>query len=429
MLEKILNVGRKIIPKKIFKFFQPAYHFTLAFLASLVYRFPSRKIFVLLVTGTKGKTSTIEITNAILEEAGYKTALASTLRFKIGERSIPNKMKMTSPGRFFFQSFLRQAVIENCDYAILEMTSESAKQFRHKFINFDALIFTNLSPEHIEAHGSYENYKQAKLSLAKALECSSKKKRFVIINQDDEMASDFLKINVEEKIPYSVKNLDKLTLKKEGLIINTDGKMINSKLSGEFNAYNILASYSFAKSQGIKIEIIKKAIEKFPGIPGRMEKIDEGQSFSVIVDYAHTSLSLEQVYKSLGNTKKICVLGSAGGGRDKWKRPQIGKIASKYCNKIILTDEDPYDEDPMQIIKEVAGGIENSKYKIIIDRREAISEALKQAKKDSVVIITGKGTDPYIMGKNGYKVPWSDASITREELRKISTSKIRRLKK
>jgi len=425
MLEILLRIGRKIIPKKIFNFFQPAYHYTLSLLGAIVYRFPSKHIYVIFVTGTKGKTSTIELINAILEEAGYKTALASTLRFKTKQKNLPNKMKMTSPGRFFLQSFLRTAVKEKCDYAIIEMTSEAAKQFRHRFIDFNCLVFTNLSPEHIESHGSYENYKQAKLEIARALLKSQKKERIIIANADDSEGSKFLDIKVEKKIPYSLEKVASFDLKKDGISIKTKKLEIHSSLIGKFNAYNILAACAFAETQDIKSETIKKAIEEFSSIPGRMEKINEEQNFSVIVDYAHTADSLKQVYETLGDVKKICILGSAGGGRDKWKRPEMGKIAKKYCHKIILTNEDPYDEDPMQIINDVAEGIGSSGYKVILDRREAISFGLREAKRGYSVIITGKGTDPYIMGKNGSKVPWSDASIAKEELNKILHSKKR----
>ena len=416
MLEKILFLGKKIIPKKIFLFAQPAYHYTLAFLAALWYRFPSRNIFVVVITGTKGKTTTTEIINAILEEAGFATALASTLRFKIGDESLNNTYKMTTPGRFFIQRFLRNAVEKKCDYAILEITSEAARQYRHKFISFDALVFTNLSPEHIESHGSYEKYVHAKLSIAQAVAKSSKQKTFIISNIDDKEGARFLDVPVKETFPYSLSDAKPLLLKKEGLSLTFQGVSIASRLSGEFNVYNILAGATFAQSQHISTSIIKKAIESFTGVAGRMEFINEGQDFTVIVDYAHTADSLEKVYEVFGNSKKICVLGSAGGGRDTWKRKEMGGVADRHCSEIILTNEDPYDEDPEAIVRAVAEGIIQP-YSIIMNRREAIRTALSRAKTGDTVLITGKGTDPYIMGPNDTKEPWNDAETTREELR------------
>jgi len=423
-IDKYLRAVRKIIPIRIFKAAQPTYHFLLAFLAALVYRFPSRKIFVLGITGTKGKTSTLEIANAILEEAGYKTALSSTLRFKIGSESENNLMKMTMPGRFFTQKFLRKAVKDKCQYALLEITSEGAKQFRHKFIALDALIFTNLTREHIESHGSFEAYRAAKLKIAKALEQSKKKRRLLIANTDDENASRFLNINVPEKISYGIKDAEPFTLKKDGSDLTFKGEKISTHLSGGFNLYNILAASFFAVSQSIGVETIKKAVEEFKGTPGRMEEVDEGQDFTVVVDYAHTTDSLEKVYEVFQNSSKICVLGSTGGGRDKWKRPELGRIADNYCHHIILTNEDPYDEDPNKIVEDVAKGIKRLAYDVIMDRREAIRKALSQAKTGDTVIITGKGTDPYIMGPNGTKLEWSDSRITREELKTLLSKSI-----
>jgi len=418
-LETILKTGRIIVPKKVFKIFQPFYHWLLAFFAALVYRFPSRKIFVLGVTGTKGKTSTIEIINAILQEAGYKTAVASGLRFKIDKESKKNEHKMTMPGRFFLQKFLAETVKSGCRYAILEMTSEGAVQYRHKFIRLSAMLFTNLAPEHIESHGSFENYRNAKLKFFKALENSRAPKKTIVVNADDSSASYFLNFNVEERIAYSLKNLKNYKIKKSGITFAFDKIVINSKLSGEFNLYNILAAISFAKTQNIGLGTIKWAIEKFSGIEGRMEAIDEGQDFKVTVDYAHTPDSLEKVYEIFQGSRKICVLGCAGGGRDRWKRREMGKIASKHCDQIILTNEDPYDENPMKIIQDIKNGVSTGRCEIISDRREAIRKALGYAKTGDAVIITGKGSEPWIMGPGGEKTKWDDREVCREELKKL----------
>ncbi len=435
-IETILRFGRKIIPKKIFKAAQPAYHWLMAFLSALIYRFPSRKIFVLGVTGTKGKTSTVEIISSILEEAGYKTAVASSLRFKINKEFQKNEHKMTMTCRFFTKKLLRKAVNEKCQYALLEMTSEGAAQHRHKFIKLNALVFTNLAPEHIESHGSFENYRNAKLKLFKALGKSKTKNKIIIVNEDDKNADYFLNFDVPQKIKYGLKNLESYELKSDGIDFQINGQKISSKLYGEFNLYNILAAIAFAKSQNIKVGTIKKAIEKFSGIEGRMEEIkleplDSArgeQNFNVIVDYAHTPDSLEKVYKVFQNTRKICVLGSAGGGRDKWKRPKMGKIAATHCDKIILTNEDPYDENPRQILSEIKSGISKSKFLIsnvneILDRREAIRKALELAQAGDIVIITGKGAEPWLMGTNGTKIKWDDRQIAREELKKLLSSK------
>jgi UDP-N-acetylmuramoyl-L-alanyl-D-glutamate--2,6-diaminopimelate ligase len=402
MLEQLLRLGRKIIPKSIFKACQPIYHYLLAMLAALVYRFPSRRIYVLMITGTKGKTSTTELVSAILETAGFKTAVANTVRIKLADDSRPNRSKMTIQGRFFTQRFLHQAVKAGCTHAVLEMSSEGAAQFRHKFVAMNALIFTNLTPEHIESHGSYENYVKAKLKIAEALEKSSKPNKILIVNKDSAEADVFLKTKVAKKITYDIKQAESWM----------------EILPGQFNIYNVLAAVTFTRTLGIEEKIIREAIANFKTVRGRMENVST-TDFDVIVDYAHTAESLQQVYETYPSRRKLCVLGGTGGSRDHWKRPVMGGIADTFCDQIFLTNEDPYDEDPMKVINEVAGGIKNkSKMKIIMDRREAIAAAIKVAKPTDVILITGKGTDPCIMGPNGTKIPWDDATVAREELAK-----------
>ncbi len=445
---------KKIIPKSLFLFFQPGYHYLLAFFGALIYRFPSRKIFVVGITGTKGKTTVAEIINAILERAGFKIAMMNSLRFRVLDNYQKNILKMTMPGRFLIQKFLKKAVNAKCDYFILETTSEGIKQFRHKFIAFKAAIFTNLAPEHIESHGSFENYKKAKLKLFNAA------KNLHIVNLDSEHSQSFLSVEAKEKWGYGIKSkikkqkakiinqslkileTDNYNLSENGIDFEIDGLKFHSDLIGEFNLQNILAAIAFVRSQNIEWEIIKEAIENFHGAEGRMEFINKGQLFKVVVDYAHTPDSLEAVYKTLtvmksinvgersADNKLICVLGSCGGGRDKWKRPEMGKIAAKYCDEIILTNEDPYDENPTLILKEIEAGfspqflISNFKFskkpniQKILDRREAIRKAIKSAKENDTVIITGKGAEPWIMGKNGTKIPWDDRKVAEEEIGK-----------
>lgn len=439
MLEKILKTGKKIIPKKIFRAAQPLYHYALALIGALIYRFPGKKITVIGITGTKGKTTTAEMVNAILEEAGVKTALASTLRFKIGEKDERNLFKMTMPGRFFVQRFLRSAVEAGCTHAILEMTSEGAKQFRHKFTYPGVIIFTNLAPEHIESHGSYENYLKAKLSIARELE--GRPDGVIVANVDDQEGEKFLALGIKSKVPYSLGDAVSVKADDRGSSFQIGKIVVHSKLPGIFNVSNMLGAVAYARFAGLPDEKIKKGLEKLDLVRGRMEKITvpnpAAGEFEVVVDYAHTPDSLRSVYETYNPSarsgqakhKLICVLGSTGGGRDRWKREEMGKIADKYCNQIILTDEDPYDEDPLEIIEDLKKGIKKKPCEIILDRREAIRLALGKAQglahgKPSeitkvAVLITGKGTDPYIMGPNGSRTPWDDAAVAREELHRI----------
>lgn len=429
MLEQILRTAERIIPKRVYRFFQPAYHYLLAFLGAVIYRFPSREITVVLVTGTKGKTSTAELLNNILETSGAKTALLGTLRFKVGETSERNMRKMTIPGRFFVQQFLRHAVDAGCTHAIIEMTSEGARQFRERFIDMDALIFTNLAPEHIESHGSYEKYRDAKLAIARALACSRKPERFMIVNADDKEGGRFLSVVGVTPVPFRLQDGNPIIADDKHVELVFHDTRITSALPGTFNAYNVLAAATCALALGISPNIIAAGVARVPRIPGRMERIEAGQPFTVIVDYAHTPDSLEAVYKTFPEHEKICVLGNTGGGRDTWKRPVMGGIADAHCAHIILTNEDPYEEDQQKILDEMGPGIKKHVPEIILDRRSAIRRALaiaheltlRQAQGQNVaVLITGKGTDPYIMGPNGTKTPWDDRAVAQEELEKSS---------
>ncbi len=421
---------RNLIPNKLLNIGRYPYHFTLSLLGALLYGFPSKKIKVVGVTGTKGKSTTVEMVNAVLEGAGYKTAVSGTIRFKIGEKNKRNMYKMTMPGRFFTQKFLSRAVKENCDYAVIEMTSEGAKQFRHLFINLDALIFLNLSPEHIESHGSYEKYRNAKLKIAKALERSSKKDKVLVVNKDDKESDKFLSFNIPKKITFSAEELKDLSLER-GIEFTYKGGKFHSPLLGAFNASNILSAITFGESQGININGMVNSIASLTSIRGRVEKVEkeDWQNFDVVVDYAHTPDSLLKFYSAFKGKNKICILGNTGGGRDKWKRPEMGRIAEECCGEIILTNEDPYDENPMSIIEDMKKGMRGNKTKVILDRREAIQSAINEAcnKNDSntVILITGKGTDPYIMEEGGKRTPWDDAQVVREELKKINVTALK----
>ncbi|MDB5187857.1 MAG: UDP-N-acetylmuramyl-tripeptide synthetase [Candidatus Kaiserbacteria bacterium] len=401
----------------------------MAMLGAVMLGFPSKKIIVIGVTGTKGKSSTVEIINAIFEEAGYRTALTNSIRFKVADSTEANTTRMSMPGRMFIQDFLSRAVYAQCTVAILEMTSEGARQYRHRGIALDALVFTNLAPEHIESHGSFERYADAKYELGRQLERSHKRPRTIVANADDAQSGRYLALSVENKIPFSLSAQEPFQASERGGSFTLDGVTMTTKLPGEFSLKNALAAAMIAQAFGISTEIIQRALAKITTIPGRGERIEEGQDFSVVVDYAHTPDSLKALYEAYktpastaqpsSSRKLICVLGSTGGGRDVWKRPVMGGIADSYCDELILTNEDPYDEDPQKIVAMLAKGMTRTPT-IIMDRREAIALALSHAKAGDAVLISGKGTDPCICGPNGSKIPWSDSLVAREELRKLA---------
>ena len=411
----IKNAITALVPKPVLGMLLSAYHFSLAWLGAVLYGFPARRMLVVAVTGTKGKSSTAEIVNAILEEAGHKTALINSIRFKTGDASKKNLTRMSMPGRFFIQRFLHDALKKNCTAAILEMTSEGARQNRHRFIDLDALIFTNLAPEHIESHGSLQAYANAKFEIGRELVRSRKRPRAIVANADDRESGRYLMLAVENVVPFALSATSPFHADEHGGYFTLEGEKVAVHLPGEFSLKNALAAALLARTLGIPLETIQRALDRITTIPGRAETVDAGQDFTVVVDYAHTPDSLSAFYDAYGNLRKICVLGSTGGGRDTWKRPVMGRIADAKCETVILTNEDPYDEDPEQIVKDIAHGMTRPP-EIIMDRRTAIAHALMKARTGDAVLITGKGTDPDIRGPNGTKILWSDAQVAREEI-------------
>lgn len=416
---------KKIIPPKILERLRPGYHLLLAFFSALFYGFPSRGLTVIGVTGTKGKTTVIELLHEILAGSGLKVASVSSLRFRVGEEETRNDLKMTMPGRFFLQKFLHQAKKRGCTHVILEVTSEGIRQFRHRFIWFDAAVMTNISPEHLERHGGFENYLRSKLDLFWRLSPAA----LSVINRDDVSGVRFSAATPAHKIFYGREGVEingkMLKVKnrqtdERGIYFDLENQSFFSPLLGEFNFYNILSAVSVGLALHLSPEKMKTALEKVTGIPGRLEFIQK-TPFSIVVDYAHTPDSLKQVYKFLHSRAPqgslVCVLGSAGGGRDKWKRPELGKIASEFCTKIILTGEDPYDEDPEEIMDQISSGmLQKSMVARVLDRREAIRHALQSVKPGDTVVITGKGSECWMMGAGGSRIPWDDREIVRNEL-------------
>lgn len=395
---------KKLIPSPLLDF----YYYLWAFAGALVFGFPGRdsNLKIIGVTGTSGKSTTVDFISRILEEAGYKVASTSTARFKVADKEWQNKYKMTMPGRFVVQKFLKQAKDAGCQFVVLEVTSQGILQHRHQFINFDTAVFTNLSPEHIESHGGFDNYRNEKLKLFKAT------KNIHVINGDDENSKYFSDISAEKKILFSITQAENVDTQ-NGLHFHFKSQGFDLNLFGRFNIYNALAAICVAKNYDVPLQTCAKALAKAKGISGRMEVVL--QNPKVIVDYAHTPEQLEAVYKTFKDEKLICVLGSCGGGRDKWKRPVLGELAQKYCKEIIITNEDPYDEDPMEIINQVAEKVPQAEK--VLDRQKAIQKAIKLAKPSDVVIITGKGSEPWMCLKNGRKIPWDDREIVKQALK------------
>jgi len=454
-MQKILNIIKKLIPSKLFKALQPCYHFILSFLAALIYGWPSNKLIVIGVTGTTGKTTSVFLIAKTLAKAGFKVGYTSTAMFNDGRKEWLNDKKMTMPGRFFTQRMLRSMLRNKCEYAIVETTSEGIRQFRHRFINYDVLVFTGLYPEHIESHGGFENYKRAKGKLFAHLKncqpkyadsnncirCSdsgmkkinlNRIKKTIIVNADDKQALYFSSFWADTKLGFSkgrdikleddveIINYKDIKGNNQGTSFKVNINKINLQLLGEFNVTNAMTAVCVGLSQAVDISKIKNGLESISGVPGRLEKIDQGQDFTIIVDYAFEPKAVAKLYETIDlipHAKVIHVLGSAGGGRDKDRRPKLGALAGRNADYIIITNEDPYDEDPQVIINQVARGVKSNKEVFkILDRREAINKALSIATKNDIVLITGKGSEQAICLANGGRMKWDDREVVRQLL-------------
>lgn len=413
-LKRILET---LLPRSLYRALLAPYHFAITCLSALLAGYPARDLTVIAVTGTKGKSSVTHMLYTVLEYAGHKTAVAGTISFAIGKEERPNLYKMTMPGRGFIQRFLKEAKGKGATHAVVEVTSEATLQYRHLFLSLNALVFTNLQKEHIESHGSFENYKNAKLNIGRALVRSAKRPRAIIANKDNEHSDVFLALPVEEQLPFSYKDVSVVELGQGTVAFTYENMRFSMQLPGSFSIMNALAVIRTAQFLGVPLETIRDGLKSLERIPGRTERIPGTHGFDVVVDYAHTPDSLTALYGAYPG-RKICVLGNTGGGRDTWKRPEMGRIADEACDLVILTDEDPYDENPEKIVNEMASGMSRNPL-IIMDRRDAIRTAMKAAHAGDAVLITGKGTDPYIMRADGVKEPWSDAQVVRDELRAL----------
>ena len=413
----------RLLPYRVYLALVSPYHYARTFLAALLAGFPARSMTVIGINGTKGKSTTADMLFAILKEAGRPTALVSTIRFAYGEDSEPNRFKMTMPGHGFIQKFLGKAKARGATHAVVELTTEGARQHRHAFLYMDALLMMNVQKEHIESHGSFEKYVAMKWEIAHALERSPKKGRAIVACTDDAENAHFVEANVPTRIPFSLSELRDVKSDECSVSFTYDKTPFTLPLPGIFNAVNALGAIKTAEHLGISREACVEALRALPQVRGRVERIERGQDFSAVVDYAHTPDSLRALYGAFPKARKICVLGNTGGGRDAWKRPEMGRIADESCDEVILTDEDPYDEDPRQIVEAMAKGMERAPT-IIMNRREAIREALSRARTGDAVLISGKGTDPYLMRAHGEKEPWSDAAVVGEELDKLLKERV-----
>lgn len=408
------------------------YHKAVAIVAAIYYRFPSSRLRVIAVTGTNGKTTTCSLIAQILEAAGHKVGVTTTVYFQVGDRKWTNLTKQTTQGRFELQRMLRQMVDEGCSHAVIEASSHAMIQSRLWGVNVDTAVFTNLTRDHVEYHGSMDAYKEAKGMLFDKLNRSGRKSgvsKVFVVNEDDPASEYFLEFRADQKYTcgiqkgiYVARNISATPNGSRFEYSIPNGKAeINLPLPSRVNVYNAVCAATVAVSEHIALETIKHALDNVKAVPGRMEAVDAGQLYSVIVDYAHAPDSLQtliDMFRPMTTGKLTLVFGATGGGRDKGKRPVMGQVADKGVDNIILTDDDPYTEDNIGIIEQVASGIERGEgdrfWKIPL-RREAIRLALAMAKEGDTILIAGKGGEEVQVTKDGV-LPYDDRQIVRELL-------------
>lgn len=423
------------------------YYLSIARLSAVIFGFPSRHMIVVGVTGTNGKSSTVSFLAQILRNQGKKVGMTSTALFSDGDHEWLNGLKMTMPGRFFLQKFLRVLRRNNCDVAIIETSSEGIKQYRHIGIEYDVAVMTNLTSEHLESHGGFEHYKEAKGKLFELLSKTRQKtihgkriSKSSVVYLDDPHADYFLSFRADKKFGTTFQGETKglgsddvlavrsSRLGRDGARVRIDDRDYPIPLIGLFQAKNALLAGAAAMSLGCSKVHSLNALATLKPVPGRMEYVDVPQSFSVIVDYAPEPESLKNVFQTIEavipHQRIIHVLGSTGGGRDRSRRPILGQMSSEHADIVIITNEDPYDDDPQTIIDEVFEGTKDRKQEGVnvfrmSDRRSAISCALSKAKANDLVLVTGKGCEQAIVSSHGKKIPWDDRRVIIEQARKL----------
>ncbi|SEN63420.1 UDP-N-acetylmuramoylalanyl-D-glutamate--2,6-diaminopimelate ligase [Amphibacillus marinus] len=378
----------------------------LSYLANVFFDFPTNDIHLIGVTGTNGKTSITYLLDTIFTYAQKKTALIGTIQMKIGDHVYPTANTTPEPS-YLFSSF-KKMVDQQIDHCMMEVSSHALELGRVNGCDFDLAIFTNLSQDHLDFHGSIEDYVKAKQRLFYQLgnSINQAKPKYAIINHDDQYANDFIYATSQPVITYGLTKeadvyADDIVLSSTGSTFSMhalgDTVKIKTPLMGQFNIYNILAAATAASLSGVELNTIKESIEQITGVRGRFEPVKGNQPFGVIIDYAHTPDSLENVLTTIKSfvEGKIYLVVGCGGDRDRTKRPLMAAIGETYADYMILTSDNPRSENPMQIIVDMETGLKKANYKIELDREQAIIDVITMAEVGDVVLIAGKGHETY----------------------------------
>lgn len=425
---------RRIVPKNL----RYLYHRWRASAFALRFGYPGRKLIVIAVTGTNGKTTVVAMIGQLLRAMGERIGWVTTATIRVGDDEALNATKLTTADPRLLQSLLRRMVKADCRYAVVEASSEGLIQGRLNGIPVRLAVFTNLTPEHIESHGSFEAYAQAKERLFAALERgpSANADRAIIVNLDDPAAGRYLAYQTDRAIgctlekrpavpravtPVSIRTADISQVGVNGSEFTVDSVLFHLPYVGRFNVMNALEAIAVLEQLGFPLSQIAPAVAQLEPVPGRLEFLDLRTPFRVLVDYAPEPASMQALYSVLPLYRPqriIHVFGSCGGGRDRARRPILGRYVAERADVAIITNEDPYDEPPLRIIDDIVEGtkLANPRKAIIErvpDRREAILRALTLAKKGDIVVVTGKASEQWIVTRQG-KVPWDDRKVIKE---------------
>ncbi|MGB5019053.1 MAG: UDP-N-acetylmuramoyl-L-alanyl-D-glutamate--2,6-diaminopimelate ligase, partial [Candidatus Moraniibacteriota bacterium] len=408
------------------------WHFPLAVFAAVWFGMPGRKLKVIGITGTNGKTTTTQLTMKILQEAGSpssdfggarkKVAMASTINFVMDGEEMVNTSKFTTLSSWQLERFLSEAVNIGCEYAVIETSSHAIDQYRIFGIPYEIAVMTNVTREHLDYHQTMSEYRLVKRRLFE-------RAKMAVVNLDMESPEEYLNARqYEKKISYSTNDpqatilSERIELKLHGSEFFVDETKFSLALPGLFNVENALAAIGVGVLLDIDMQTMSEALAKVTIVPGRMESVANNRGITILIDYAVTPDSLEKLYRLVSQMKtegsRIIALLGACGERDRGKRPMMGEIVSSSADTLILTNEDPYYEDPEQILDDIEKGIvkiPGKEYLRIFDRREAIVKALSIASQNDIIVITGKGAEE-TMKIGARAVPWNDARVVREEL-------------
>jgi UDP-N-acetylmuramoyl-L-alanyl-D-glutamate--2,6-diaminopimelate ligase len=429
------SLVKNIIPRSLFRAIEPYGHLAEAILLNIIYGFPARNLKVIGVTGTNGKTTTSFLIHRMMVESGYKVGLMTTVAYGAGNDIHPQIEHMTTVSVPVLLKRIKYLKAQGIEWLVLETTSHALAQHRVWGVPYSIAVMTNITHEHLDYHGTFERYRDAKRMMFKMANHNRRGKRVGVINADDDSVNLFAK-SIKNTILYGVKNGElrpkniKNTARGVSYEVDYEGKhyQIKCHIPGTFNIYNSLAAVGVGHCLGLSEEQVAVGIDALKSVEGRMTRIDAGQQFEVIVDFAHTPDSFEKLFKDLRpkvSGKLIVMFGSAG-RRDEAKRPIQGELAGMYADEVVITEEDDRDIDGQQIMAEIAAGAEKAgKVKdrnlfLVHNREEAVEFALKRAKaKDDLVLLLGKGHEKSIERADG-EHPWNEAEVAEKYIKKLA---------